>query len=236
MRRAVEAPYPRGEETKARILDVAVQLFGFKGFDSVSTREIAANAAVPQASLRYYFGNKQGLYIACLEHIQAQIFHQMEPALTHAEALLDDHLADVSRMISSFCDLQDAMAEIMIGGSDGGSSALLLLRHDLPSQGGAGSLSGDETAIRRMASCFARTIVRISDNRFDEQSASRIAGLINGQITNIYLRRSRLQEEGWDITPERLTWVKRMIRMHTTAILQLHAADGNAIDGAALKA
>lgn len=222
MRRSVEAPYVRGEETRARILDVAIDLFGKLGFDSVSTRQIALAAAVPQASLRYYFVNKQGLYIASLERVQAGIFLRMEPAFTKAEALLSDPLADVEHLIDSFCALQEAMVDAMIN-DDNGTAALMVIRHDLPSAGGEGELSGDETAILQTGTSFARMIMRISGNRLDESSAARIAGLINGQLANIYLRRNRLAASGWDITPERLVWLKQMIWMHTTAILQAHS-------------
>lgn len=225
MRRTVEAPYLRGEETRARILDVAIDLFGRLGFDSVSTREIAAAAGVQQASLRYYFVNKQGLYIASLERVQAGIFQRMEPAFNKAEALLDDPLADVEQLIGSFCILQEAMVDAMIGDDDG-TRALMVIRHDLPSASGESALSGDETAILQTGTSFSRIIVRISGNRLDEPSAARIAGLINGQLTNIYLRRTRLAGQGWDITDERLIWLKGMIRMHTTAILQAHSVAG----------
>ena len=90
MRRNDEGGYLRGEETRNRILAVAVSLFGNKGFDSVSTREVAAAASVPPASLRYYFENKRGLYIACLEHVQQHLYKLVEPALVAAEALLED--------------------------------------------------------------------------------------------------------------------------------------------------
>ncbi|MDT0509756.1 TetR family transcriptional regulator [Novosphingobium sp. MMS21-SN21R] len=230
MRRKVEAPYPRGEETRARILDMAIELFGNLGFDSVSTRQIAAAAAVPQASLRYYFVNKQGLYIASLERVQKRIFHRMEAAFESAETLLADVQTDAVRLIDTFCALQAAMVDAMIA-DDAGTAALMVIRHDLPSAGGESALSGDETAILQMGTCFARMIMKISSSQLDEQSAARIAGLINGQLTNMYLRRNRLAQDGWDITPERLAWIKDMIALHTRAILNVHhAAHGKGPD------
>lgn len=226
MRRTVEAPYERGETTRAGILEVAIELFGTHGFDSISTRKIAAAAGVPQASLRYYFESKQRLYIACLELVQTRIFRQMEPVLKDAEALLEDRNADVDEIIERFCALQGALLEALVGGSDGGSIALLILRHDLPSASGAGTLAGDETHIRRLASCFTEMMVRISGNQLDEQSASRVTGLINGQITNVHLRRTRMLDEGWEITRDRMLWLKQVIRKNSAAILQAHRAEG----------
>jgi TetR/AcrR family transcriptional regulator, regulator of cefoperazone and chloramphenicol sensitivity len=146
MRRTVEVGYPRGEETRTRILNVALSLFGTKGFDGVSTREIAAAASVPANSLRYYFGNKQDLYVACLNHTQTLAFTAMEPALVEAELLLEDQETDILRLIDAFCALQASLIDYMIGGTDGGTTALFIVRHDLPSEGGAGRFTGDGKA------------------------------------------------------------------------------------------
>ncbi len=224
MRRTVEVGYPRGEETRARILGVAVDLFGTKGFDSVSTRDIATASSVPPASLRYYFANKQGLYIACLEHVQALTFKLMEAELAAAEALLADEHVEIDRLIESFCALQDARIESMLGGPDGGTAALFTIRHDLPSDGDAGRLSGDNTNVSRLGACYVRMMMRISGNTLDGQSALIVTALINGQLTNIFVRRIRLAEMGWDITDERIDWMKRTVRMHTKAILEAYRA------------
>lgn len=225
MRRKVLVGYPRGEETRARILSVALHLFGTKGFDSVSTREVAAAAEVPPASLRYYFVNKDGLYIACLEHVQALTFALMEPALCDAEAMIDKADADCELLIDSFCALLDALMDSMIGGSDNGAAALFTIRHDLPSDGEAGKLTGNGIAARRMLACFVKIMTRISGNTLDPESALIVAGLINGQLTNIYVRRNRLAEFGWEITPDRLQWMKATVRKHARAILQTYRVE-----------
>src|SRR5579871_5171109 len=59
----------KGEETRRRILDVALCEFGALGFDGASTRRIAERASVNLPSLRYYFGGKLGLYLACAREV-----------------------------------------------------------------------------------------------------------------------------------------------------------------------
>lgn len=223
-RSSTRARYSRGKETRERILNVAVELFGSRGFDSVSTREIADAASVPPASLRYYFQNKQGLYIACLGHIQTSTLQAIEPALQAAENLLKDSEADADRRIDTFCDLQAAYIDHMIGRPDADTTALFMLRHDLPGDGGTRNLKADGTIAYRMMACFVQMMMAISGNKLEPQTALIVAGLINGQLTAIQLRRHRLAEMGWDITPERLFWLKRTIRAHTAAILRSHSA------------
>ncbi len=224
MRRNGESGYLRGEETRIRILAAAVDLFGNKGFDSVTTREVAAAASVPPASLRYYFSDKQGLYIACLGQVQQHMYELVEPALVAAEALLADEHAAIDQLIESYCALQDARIESLMGGPDQGAAALFTIRHELPSMGGSGELAGDATAIRRMSACYLAMMVRISGNTLDMQSAVIVTAMVNGELVNICLRRNRLAQMGWVLTPERLGWMKRTIRQHTRAVLESYRA------------
>ncbi|WP_083875973.1 CerR family C-terminal domain-containing protein [Caenispirillum salinarum] len=58
------APSARGEETRQRLLSVALRVFGRDGYDGVSTRRIAAAAEANVAAIAYHFGGKRGLYLA----------------------------------------------------------------------------------------------------------------------------------------------------------------------------
>ena len=51
------------------ILKAAEEEFARHGFKGTSMNTIAQNAGLPKANLHYYFGNKQGLYLAVLNNI-----------------------------------------------------------------------------------------------------------------------------------------------------------------------
>jgi AcrR family transcriptional regulator len=51
-----------GDETRARILEVALPLFADHGFAGTSVRDVARAAGVNVATLAYHFRDKQGLY------------------------------------------------------------------------------------------------------------------------------------------------------------------------------
>lgn len=53
-----------GVEARERLLHMALRLFAEKGFAKTSTREIAQSAGVNLAAIKYYFGDKAGLYRA----------------------------------------------------------------------------------------------------------------------------------------------------------------------------
>ncbi len=56
------------DNSRQKILDVAVHLFSKSGFSNVSIREIATAADIKSASLYYHFPNKQSIYLAAIEH------------------------------------------------------------------------------------------------------------------------------------------------------------------------
>ena len=52
----------RGDATRQKLVDAAVQLFATVGYNAVSTREIAQAAGVNPAAIGFHFKGKQGLY------------------------------------------------------------------------------------------------------------------------------------------------------------------------------
>ncbi|HTV67633.1 MAG TPA: CerR family C-terminal domain-containing protein [Rhizobiaceae bacterium] len=57
------------EQTRLALIQAALRLFGTKGYDGTSTREIAAAAKANIGSIAYHFGGKDGLRAACAQHI-----------------------------------------------------------------------------------------------------------------------------------------------------------------------
>jgi AcrR family transcriptional regulator len=54
-------------DTKAEILAAARRLFADEGFESVSMRRIASEAAVDPSLIHHYFGSKDDLFLAAIE-------------------------------------------------------------------------------------------------------------------------------------------------------------------------
>ena len=82
--------YARGERTRRRIVDAAIEMFGSFGYAGTSTRAIARRAAVSLPALQYYFGGKAGLHRACAEYITADVSARLGPAISQARQALSD--------------------------------------------------------------------------------------------------------------------------------------------------
>ena len=77
-----------------RILDEAARLVVERGVEALSTRDVAAAAEVPVASLYQYFADKDGVLLALAERDMAEMDEQVALDLA---ALADPTVADVVR-------------------------------------------------------------------------------------------------------------------------------------------
>lgn len=63
-----EGTQTASDQTHTTLIETALDLFGSKGFNAASTREIAATAKANIASIGYHFSGKDGLRRACAEY------------------------------------------------------------------------------------------------------------------------------------------------------------------------
>lgn len=57
------------ENTRDRLIKIAMEMFAEHGYDKTSVRELARKADANIAAINYHFGGKEGLYQAVLEYI-----------------------------------------------------------------------------------------------------------------------------------------------------------------------
>jgi AcrR family transcriptional regulator len=67
------------EDIKSRLIESAGELFAEIGYDAVGVREICQKADANVAAVNYHFGDKRGLYIACLRHAQSCRVDELTP-------------------------------------------------------------------------------------------------------------------------------------------------------------
>jgi AcrR family transcriptional regulator len=79
-------PKAKSEETRARILDAAMDLFRRQGFEETTMREIATEAGVATGAAYYYFESKDAIVLAFYDQAQKE----MEPLLEQALASTTD--------------------------------------------------------------------------------------------------------------------------------------------------
>ena len=220
-RHAPESGYARGEETRARIVVTALRLFGEHGFDGASTRDIAAAAGVNAPALQYYFDSKEGLYLACVEHIVEQVWREMSDVVEAAERLLKAHAPD-AELIDAFCTIQARMADFVFTSSGASDWRLFMARQQGGTEPAAGFEILYERVNRRMSAVTAGIVGRlIGRSPRDSETVIRTVALQGQMVVFQVKRRSVLAALNWDsMNASRLALLKRIVREHTTTLLE----------------
>lgn len=73
------------KKAKEKIIDSALELFYYKGFNGTTIRQIAAHAEVNQALISYYFGGKKGLLEALMVRFYEGYFKSIDPISQEGE-------------------------------------------------------------------------------------------------------------------------------------------------------
>lgn len=87
------------DTTKTRILLAAGPIFARKGFKATTVREICDAAKVNVASVNYYFGDKQALYIDTVVHARQMRAEQVPAPEWSKDTLAEEKLASYIELV-----------------------------------------------------------------------------------------------------------------------------------------
>src|SRR3984957_17181712 len=98
----------RGEDTRRRILETALQVFATEGYEGASTRQLAERAGVNLPAIQYYFGSKEGLFRAVIDSIIERTETHMAPLPTEVRAALADPATPRAALVELLCRMLEA--------------------------------------------------------------------------------------------------------------------------------
>ena len=76
----------KGERTRRRLLELAVEHFGARGYRATSVSEIARAAGITQAAVYAYFTNKEALFDAAVDADANALIDECQPTLAATPA------------------------------------------------------------------------------------------------------------------------------------------------------
>ncbi|MES2868752.1 MAG: CerR family C-terminal domain-containing protein [Pseudomonadota bacterium] len=221
LRPASEDGYTCGDETSVRIIGAALDLFGERGYEGASTRDIAELAGVNASALNYYFKNKEGVYLACTEYMVECILDYLAPTIEAAQAQLGMR-PDAEQLINTFCSIQNKIAEFMLVSNRTNSWRKFYARE----QAGLGPSAGEDLIDlhigQRLIGVTSGIVSRLmGPGASDEESILRAISL-NAQLLPFHVSRtSSLKALGWDVlTPERYALLMRVVNEQTISLLR----------------
>jgi len=84
---------------KEQIIEKAIELFGVNGYDSTSIRELSQEAGINIAMINYYFGSKEKLFEAMVEHKAGYMKGKLEELLNDKGL---DPLEKINKVIEEY--------------------------------------------------------------------------------------------------------------------------------------
>lgn len=191
-------------DTRADLIEAALDLFGQDGFSAVSTRALVDRAGANLAAIQYHFGGKDALYRAVVDHVIA-IF---PPRLDLAESLLTEQLAHLKGNPEAQAVLLKTLAATLLRAFLGDTQMRRIVPFFLremihPSP----HFDHFYTALPgRLHSLLTRFVALVLDTTVEDERAILQAHALIGQIVVFQIGRPiLLRRTGWDdFTPQRV--------------------------------
>jgi AcrR family transcriptional regulator len=213
-----EPPSPgRGAQARASLIEAAVDVFGERGCDSATTREIAQRSGQNIATIAYHFGNKDGLYRGVAEHIRAILMKRFGPLLDEIEADLAEGsptparcLANLQRLLSANIATNREMLAV---------TSVIVREQTHPTEAFAIFYAG---VLERLHRVGAQLMARPVDGDPDSpEFIVRFHALLGESLAFRFARETIIRRAGWDdIGPGEDAIIEAMIHQHAEFLMR----------------
>lgn len=208
------------EPAKQALLLAGATVFGEKGLDGASTREIATLAKQNLAAIVYYFGSKEGLYFAIAkaigEEIAARLATVVDALNTHGPKLeRDQALALLRRLLTMM--LQMVMASKLPAVSQ-------FIAREQQKSGPAFALIYDN-GMRRVHETMTYLIAVVFEMPWDSLAAKLHAHALMGQVLGFRMAYAALlHRTGWtEVGPRQVQQITEVVLNHLELMAAGHA-------------
>jgi AcrR family transcriptional regulator len=209
----------RGEDTRRRLIDAAIDVFGLRSFEGATTRALAEAAGTNLAAIPYHFGSKQGLYLAVAESISEALRSRLGPKVEHIAVALAGGALRSDDALALLHELLDAFATFIVGSSEVERWARIAVREQLnPSP-------AFDLIYTRMLNPMLSTLVallgRAAGRTIDPQALKIVAVTLFGQVLVFRVARATVMRHlQWERVGEvELAAVREAVHANIDAIV-----------------
>ncbi len=214
-----QGAYPCGAQSRQRLVDTAIDVFGNLGFDGASTRLLAQKAGVNLSAIPYYFGSKEGLYKAAAEHIATGAAAKHAPAIAKAQAALQDPALTRNDAMAVLQDMLVSVAAILLGADGNEHWVRFVTREQMdPTPAFDILYNGMLGPIHNL--CTALVAKILDQAQDDEDTLIRTTAILGQIIVFRTARATALRRLDWEtFTQHRIDAILEVVRKQTRAIL-----------------
>jgi AcrR family transcriptional regulator len=202
----------RSEDTRQRLIDAALVVFGAYGFEGASTRVIAERAGANLAAIPYYFGGKEGLYRAAAQSVVEECKKEITPAIQKADSLCARRSVSRRSALRLLYELLDRFSGLVIRSSEADNWSSFVMREQL--QPGAAFEILYEGIMREVSQACTKLLALALRQRGDDPEIAVRTHTILGQITVFQTSRAAaLRLLGWrEFSPQHLKLIQKIVR------------------------
>ena len=210
------ARHDRGAETRQRLVEAALDVFGRYGFEGATTRQIAKEAKANLAAIVYHFGSKEALHVAVAEYLAGRIATLIGPTLAAAAA--PEATATPQSARAALTRLLETYADVLLGEKEAERWARFIVREQMQ------PTAAFEVIYRTMGGAHgigARLVAAILGRSPDDEAVKLGVFTLLGQILVFRVAREMvLRRMGWrTIGDKERAAIKRVVIAQTNAIL-----------------
>jgi len=170
----------RDRDTRQRLIDAGLEIFGTYNLEGATTRQLAELAGVNQAAIPYYFGGKEGLYFAVIEHLFSANFAVIGPVVIALQGELASKKPTRDEALALLKKLLNTMLERILARKASSTWARIIMREQMqPTQ--AFSLIY-EKGIRRVHEAVAMLLAIILEKKPTDRRVILRSHMVVGQI------------------------------------------------------
>jgi len=199
------------DEPRKRLIEAGLELFGKLSFDGASTRMLAERAQVNLASIKYYFGGKEGLYLAVADHIVEQVNGLFGPRLAAVQEALKKEPLSKEESFRLLCELLEFFITRFLGRPQTDKWLSIIVREQLCPTEAFGILF--EGFMRPLEEALFGLAARIVGPQRDDREVKLRVIAIMGEIQIFHISPSAIKRTlNWgDYGPENLDAIRCVI-------------------------
>lgn len=217
---AVPAPEPadlgRGAAARQSLLAAAIEVFGERGLEAATTRDIAQRAGQNIATIAYHFGNKEGLYLGVAEHIAGLLLARTAPLLDEADRLLERARPDPAALLAAVTGL--LAANVATNREMLPVTAIIVREQQHPTRAFTILYDGALERLQRTGARLVAAYGRLPPD--SEESVLRFHALLGESLAFRFARETILRRAGWaSIEEAEDAAIKSIVVGHATWVL-----------------
>ena len=167
-------------DAKQRLIEAGLEIFGTFNLEGATTRQLAERAGVNQAAIPYYFGGKEGLYHATVEHFFSVHAPSIQSVVKEIESRLAADSIERTEALNLLKKLLEQMLEILLRQQTNRSFGRIIIREQMQPTKAFDLIY--ERVIRHVHEAISALLAIVLDRKPDDRTVILRAQMIVGQI------------------------------------------------------